>query len=372
MRKIFLLPLLIITFFLITVSSISAQELQQETEEVYRARIIKIINEETIEVEGTDVENISQEIVVKILNKDKEGDRVQFTNDYIKLDQGDVIFVNYLQTNDGQEIYSVAEPDRRGVLSIFAVIFVATFLLFAGWRGLRPLLSLVGVFVVIFTLLVPMLLSGAPPVLTSVLFSIVIMAIVMFVTHGFSPSTVAAYLGTTTTLIIASVLAQIAVTTANLSGFGTDAAIYLNINTDGALNLSGILLGSIIIGAIGVLDDIAITQTALTGELKLANPSLSRSELFTSAMRVGREHISALVNTLALAYAGASLPLLLLFSLSDLSPLLLINREIFAVEVVRTLVGSIGLIIAVPLTTWFAILLINKEDKTLEGHSHHH
>lgn len=359
------------TFALIPTYSL-AQELLGEKQELLRARVVRIVSEKDKTVEGTDVINISQDIIVQFLGGDKDGERVQFLNDYIELDEGEIIFVNFLETKEGDQLYSVAETDRRGVLLIFTSLFIATFLLFAGWRGLRPLLSLVAVFAVIFFLLVPMLLSGAPPVLVSMLFSILIMALVMFVTHGFAPSTFAAYLGTTTTLLVTTLLAQIAVSLASLSGYGDDAAIYLNLNTGGELNLSGILLGSIIIGTIGVLDDIAITQTAITAELKLANKELSTQELFTRAMRVGREHISALVNTLALAYAGASLPLLLLFSLSDISPLLLVNREIFAVEVIRTLVGSMGLILAVPLTTWFAILLIKKGDSVVEAHAHHH
>jgi len=363
-------------FALLLISSIPTvawgQELLAEEQGLYRARVIKILNETNGPVEGTDVITISQNIIVEFLGGEKEGERAQFNNDYIVLKEGDVIFVNYLITKEGDTLYSVAEPDRRGVLFLFTLLFVVTFLIFSGWKGLLPLISLASVFVVIFFLLVPMLLSGASPVLVSMLFSVVIMALVMFITHGFARSTLAAFLGTVLALFATTILAQIAVTLASLSGYGDEAAIYLNLNTGGTLNLSGILLGSIIIGAIGVLDDIAITQTALTAELKLANPRLSAKDLFGRAMRVGREHISALVNTLALAYAGASLPLLLLFSLSDISPVLLINREIFAVEIIRTLVGSMGLILAVPLSTWFALILINKEDKVMKAHAHHH
>jgi uncharacterized membrane protein len=353
-------------------SFLDAQELLVDEQGLYRARVLRIVDQSNGIVEGTDVINISQDIIVEFLAGEKQGERVQFINDYIELSEGDIIFVNYLVTKEGDTLYSVAETDRRGVLLLFTILFVITFLLFSGWKGIFPLISLASVFAVIFFLLVPLLLSGASPVLISMLFSVIIMALVMFITHGFAPSTLAAFFGTVTALFVTTILAQIAVTLASLSGYGDDAAIYLNLNTGGTLNLSGILLGSIIIGAIGVLDDIAITQTALTAELKLANPLLSSRELFSSAMRVGREHISALVNTLALAYAGASLPLLLLFSLSDISPLLLINREIFAVEIIRTLVGSIGLILAVPLSTWFALILINKEDSVMKAHSHHH
>jgi len=361
-------------FFLLATYPLSlvAQELiATETRELHRARVIKAEAPETARVEGIGVPGILQEVLVEIIEGERKGERIEFVNDFIEVAVGDIVFIDHLRTAEGDDFYSIAEHDRRGVLLFFTFLFVAVFLLIAGWRGIFPLISLAAVFAVIFFLLLPALLSGAPPVLVSIVFSIFIMALVMFITHGIRPSTIAAFLGTTTTLIIVAILAHIAVTAARFSGFADDAAIYLNLTTGGTLNIAGILLGSIIIGVIGVLDDIAITQTALTAELKLANPSLSRAELFRRAMRVGREHISALVNTLALAYAGAALPVLLFFSLSDVSPFVLINREIFAVEILRTAIGSMGLVFAVPLTTWFTLSFIKKKDKTIEEHARH-
>jgi uncharacterized membrane protein len=325
---------------------------------------------EAIVVEGIGIPGISQEVLVEIISGKRKGERVEFINDFIEVNVGDIVFINQLTTADGETIYSIAEHDRRGVLLLFTLLFIAVFLLVAGRKGILSLISLAAVLAVIFLFLLPALLSGASPVLVSVAFAVLIMALVMFITHGLTPSTFAAFLGATTTLIVVSILAHLAVTAARFSGFADDAALYLDLAMGGTLNIAGILLGSIIIGVIGVLDDITITQTALTAELKLANPSLSQKEIFQRAMRVGREHISALVNTLALAYTGAALPMLLFLSLSDVSPLILINREMLAVEILRTVIGSMGLVFAVPLTTWFALFFIKRKDKAMEDRAH--
>src|SRR5690606_14722809 len=161
-----------------------------------------------------------------------------------------------------------------------------------------------------------------------------------------------------------------------LSGYGSDASVYLTFATRGELDLAGLLLGSIIIGVLGVLDDISITQAAVVRELRAANRALSALELYRRAIKVGRDHVGSLVNTLALAYVGAALPLVLLFSISEAPLYFTLNQEMIAAELARILIGSIGLILAVPLTTalaawWFG----NREvDINTSGHyhSHHH
>lgn len=370
MRRLFFLSFLLGFFLLVAHPfSAAAQDIPtKETQETHRAQVLKVTTPERVVVEGIGVPGISQEILVEIIDGERKGERVQFINDFIEVNVGDIVFINHLKTTEGHERYSIAEHDRRGVLLFFTLLFIAAFLLVAGRRGVLSLVALAAVLAVIFLFLLPALLSGASPVLVSIVFALLIMALVMFITHGFAPSTFAAFLGAITTLIAVSILAHVAVTAARFSGFADDAAVYLDLATGGTLNIAGILLGSIIIGAIGVLDDITITQTALTTELKLANPSLSKAELFRRAMKVGREHISALVNTLALAYTGAALPVLLFLSLSDVSPLLLINREILAAEILRTVIGSLGLVFAVPLTTWFALFFIKRKDRAMEEH----
>ena len=161
-----------------------------------------------------------------------------------------------------------------------------------------------------------------------------------------------------------------------LTGFGADASVALNFATEGQLDFAGLLLGSIIIGMLGVLDDVAITQSSVVLQLKAANQALGSTELYRRAIIVGRDHVSSLVNTLAFAYVGAALPMVLLFSVSEASVLVTLNREIIAAELVRILVGSIGLIMAVPLTTalaawWFAGHIVDEQPLSSCGHHHH-
>jgi uncharacterized membrane protein len=170
---------------------------------------------------------------------------------------------------------------------------------------------------------------------------------------------------------LTGILAYLGVTLARLNGLASEEAFYLNLNTSGTLDFAGLLLGGIMIGVLGVLDDIAVTQAAVVSELYNSASHLSRKEIYKKALRVGKEHVGALVNTLALAYTGASLPLLLFFSMSDSSISSIINQEIFATEIIRTIVGSIGLILTVPITTFLAVYFL-KGYKGEAVHSHSH
>src|SRR5690606_32774822 len=175
-----------------------------------------------------------------------------------------------------------------------------------------------------------------------------------FGTHGFSPLSVIAFGGTIGAVLVTSVVAWWFVEMLRLTGYGSDASVYLTFATNGELDLVGLLLGSIIIGVLGVLDDISITQASVVRELKAANSALPAIELYRRAIKVGRDHVGSLVNTLALAYVGAALPLVLLFSTSDAPLFFTLNQEVVAAELARILIGSIGLILTVPLTTGLA------------------
>jgi uncharacterized membrane protein len=208
---------------------------------------------------------------------------------------------------------------------------------------------------------------------TSVLVAGVILALALFATHGFTARSVIAFLGTFGAVVLTGLIALIWVDLARFTGFGSDAAVYLNFSTAGTLDLSGLLLGAILIGILGVLDDVAVTQASVTIELARANRKLSSFELYRRALRVGRDHIGSLVNTLALAYVGVSLPLLLLFAHGEAAWGMALNQEIIAAELVRTLVGSIGLILAVPITTLIAVIWIRRFGISHEGsHGHSH
>lgn len=362
-----------IFYFLPTI--LNAQAIHNDLQGEWKAKVLEVVFEEEQIIPGTEVLTWYQELRVELLEGYKEGEEVIVKNDFHRLKKGDKFYVNYLITVNGDEFYVAGEPYRINVLLFFVALFFATILIFGRKDGIRSIISLMGSFLVLIFLMIPFLLNGYPPVPTIVVFSALMLASAMYITHGWNKVTHSAFLGTVITIVVVSILAKIGVEIGKLSGFASDEALYLNINSGGTLDLSGILLGSIIIGALGILDDIAITQAAAVRELFHLAPNSTRKEIYTKALRIGKEHVGALVNTLALAYAGASLPLLLLFSQSTIPTLTIINREIFATEIIRTVAGSIGLILAVPLATLIAVFLLKStrdEDTGEEIHSHAH
>lgn len=367
------ITLLIAIVILIAPLQSNAQEIIQDKIEILRAKVVEVLKQEVKDVPGTDVQSTYQTIVVEIIEGNRKGDIVTIENDFLVLEKGDKFFLRHLVDGvDGREMYTVRDVDRQNVIIGFIVLFALAVVAFSGKQGLRSLLSLVGSFVVIMYILVPSLLNGYPPVLMSILIATTILFLAIFLTHGFNRESVVAFAGTVTAVILTGILAYLGVELASLSGFASDEAVYLNFNTRGVLDFSGLLLGGIMIGVLGVLDDIAITQAAVVSELYSSAPELSKKEVYKKAIRVGKEHAGALVNTLALAYTGVSLPLLLLFSNSDSSMASIINQEIFATEIIRTTVGSIGLIMTVPITTLLAVYFLKNYKGKHSGHVHVH
>lgn len=372
-------PLRTLIFSVVLISGVffplpsNAQELIQDKVEIVKAKVVEVVSQEKKEVPGTDVQSIYQTIRAEILEGDKKGEVVTIENDYLVLEKGDKFFLRHsIDGMDGREMYSVRDIDRQGVILGFIILFAIVIIIFSGKQGVRSLISLAGSFFVILYVLVPSLLKGYPPVLTSIVIAAVILFLAIFLTHGFNRESTVAFAGTVMAVILTGVLAYLGVELASLSGFASDEAVYLNFNTRGMLDFAGLLLGGIMIGVLGVLDDIAITQAAVVSELYNSASHLSRKEIYMKAIRVGKEHVGALVNTLALAYTGASLPLLLLFSTSDSSMGSIINQEIFATEIIRTTVGSIGLILTVPITTLLAVYMLKGYKGKHHGHSHIH
>jgi len=375
MKKSFILFLLVIAVLgLIPVTS-GAQELHQDDQGLYRAEVVRVLEEGSREVPGTVVVTDYQLIEARFLEGPQAGEVVILDNDLLHLREGNKFFVYHMRTIDGQDLYTVAEPDRRGWMLALVLLFCASVLWLSGWQGVRALISLAASFFIIIYFLLPQILAGTSPVLVSAVVSIIILALAIYFTHGLNRESTAALLGTAIAITATAALAYLSVYLVHLTGFVGDEATYLNINTGGLLDFRGLLLGAIIIGVVGVLDDIAITQAATVSELHQSAPQLSRLEVYQKALRVGREHVGALVNTLVFAYTGAALPLLLLFSMSTTDPTLILNREVFATEIVRTIVGSMGLIMTVPLTTWIATWLLYgkiKPGRPKVGHHHGH
>jgi uncharacterized membrane protein len=256
--------------------------------------------------------------------------------------------------------YNIQDLERGRPLLLLAALFVGAVVAFGRWQGVRSLVGLGLSFVVIVGFVVPAILHGHSPVLVAVTGAMAIMLISLYLSHGTGPKTTAAVVGTALALSLTAALAIAFVAAASLTGLASEEALSANFAV-GGLSLRGLLLAGIIIGGLGVLDDVTMSQASLVTELHHANPTAGMAELVGGALRVGRDHIAATVNTLFLAYAGAALPALILFVTGQDSLGTVATTEIVAVEVVRALCGSVGLIAAVPLTTILAALVATEE-----------
>lgn len=349
----------ILLFFAATLPAQAQSELQPHTTTLMRAKVVEITQEEVRAIAGTDIQNSFQTIRAEILDGEQKGAVVTVENDYLNLEEGDVFYLSHTVEPFGGEYYNVNDPYRMPQLLFLTALFVLAVLLFGGIQGLRGLFSLIASFFFIFYLLLPGIMEGYSPLLITVAVSSLIIILGSYVTHGFTRTTSAAVVGMITTVMITGLLAFWSVKITRLSGFGSDEAVYLNLNAGGGLDVVGLLLSGIIIGLLGVLYDAAIGQAVSVDELTRIAPHVSRRTIYERAVRIGREHIGALVNTLALAYVGTALPLLLLFMQSgNATAAQIINTEIFATEIVRIMIGSIGLVLAVPITTLIAVWML--------------
>lgn len=348
-----------------------AQEIHDDYQGTWRGKVTEVLASEIKEIPGTDTEHLYQTIKAEVLDGPQKGKVITIENDYLELKKGDKFYFNYLVDINGTERYGITNIDRRSSLLLLVLIFVGVVILFGRWQGFRSLLALAGSFFAIFYILLPGLLHGWNPLLTSFLVASGILFVAIFFTHGFNRESLVAYSGTMIAVLLTGIFALFAVWMTSLSGFTGDESTYLNLGTKGALDFTGLLLGAIVIGILGVLDDIAVTQSAVVSELYDSNPNISKTEVYRRALRIGREHVGALVNTLVLAYTGASLPILLYFKLYDMNFDSVINLEIFATEIVRAIVGSIGLILTVPIVTLLAAIYL-KGYKSKHSHHHHH
>jgi uncharacterized membrane protein len=252
--------------------------------------------------------------------------------------------------------YIIEDLERGRPLLVLAALFVGAVVAFGRWQGVRSLIGLGLSFLVIIIFVIPAILRGHSPVLVAVTGAMAIMLISLYLSHGIGPKTTAAVVGTALALGLTAALSIAFVAAASLTGLVSEDAQYASFAV-GGLSLRGLLLAGIIIGGLGVLDDVTMSQASLVAELHHANPTAGMAGLVAGALRVGRDHIAATVNTLFLAYAGAALPLLILFVTGQDSLGTVATTEVVAVEVVRALCGSVGLIAAVPLTTVLAALV---------------
>jgi len=334
--------------------------------QVVEGEVVAILEEGEV-VLGDRVQTY-QRVEVEILEGPDRGRRVeiergrqQLLNDPRGLRVGDRLLVSFGAGPLGESTPFLWDVLRTRPLALLFGLFVGVTLLVSGWKGARSLLGLAISLAVILSFILPQILAGRDPVWVSVVGSAILLSTTLYLVHGWSVKTHAAVLGTLVALVLTALLAHVFLDVTRLTGFGSEEAMFLTQLSGADIQIRGLLLGGIIIGTLGVLDDLSISQSAAIQELRRADPRLAWRALFGRGMNIGRDHIAATVNTLVLAYVGASLPLLLLFLLSDQPVVHLISREMVAEEIVRTLVGSLGLIAAVPLTTALAAWLVLRQ-----------
>jgi len=335
--------------------------------ETVKAQVTAIIEEGEIDLGGT-IQKY-QIARVELLEGDYQGivmemdyGRRQVLSNNLYLQAGDNILVTIGSRPDGVLTVYFADFVRINSILWLTAIFAVTILAISRWKGLRSLVSMALSLMIIIGYIIPNILAGGDPLWVSISGSIVLLAVTLYLTYGWTLKTHAAVLSMVIVLLFTGMLAGIFVIITRLTGSGDENALFLLQMLNTQINLRGLLLGGMIIGALGVLDDLVTTQASAVFELHHANESLGFGQLFQSAMRIGQDHVAATVNTLVLAYAGASLPMLLMFSLGRGDYSTLVNFQFVAEEIVRTLVGSLGLIAAVPLTTAIAILFALRAD----------
>ncbi|MGH2786448.1 MAG: YibE/F family protein [Actinomycetota bacterium] len=305
-------------------------------------------------------------------------------------DEGDTVSFVYasgkgarsIEEGDGILLAKAAEPvqgapaaasdyyfidfQRTFPLVVLGLLFAGVVIALSRWRGLAALAGMAISLLVITNFLLPAILEGQSPLFAAIVAAAAIMFPALYLAHGVNVLTTTAVLGTLVALALTGLLSIIFVGATNFTGLASEEATFLQVSAD-QINLTGLLLGGIIIGTLGVLDDVTITQASAVWELHGANPAMGPRELYRSAVRIGRDHIASTVNTLVLAYVGASLPLMIVFSISNRPVAELLTTEVMAEEIVRTLVGSIGLVASVPVTTGLAAIAAGGVDRQVSS-----
>ncbi len=295
-------------------------------------------------------------VTVEILDGPDRGETVTLEvppEGYPEFQAGDRVALDRAGMADGELAYFITDFQRLPTLGLLLALFVAAVLVIGRWHGLRSLVGLALSLLIVVQFVVPAILAGQNPPLVALVGALAVMVVTLYLTHGINEMTTAAVVGTSGALTLTVGLGLFFISRGKVTGFASDEAALARFAVDG-LDLQGLVLAGLIIAALGVLDDVTISQSSTVFALHDTDRRLPWAALFARAMKVGRDHIASVVNTLFLAYAGASLALLVLFSTSGLPVMEVVNSEVLAAEIIKIVVGSLGLITAVPLTTALA------------------
>lgn len=360
--------LIIILSFLFSKSILAKTETQKAPQTTTRIEaVVTKVNTDTTIIEENGDKHPYQKLTLLGTSGDYKGKTINVENGKIDQDGivrykvGDKVVLSQTLDFQGKPFFTITDYVRRTPLYFLIAIFVGLTIIIGRLRGFTSLIGMAISFGIIFLFILPQISKSYDPVTVTIIASLFIIPITFYLSHGVNKKTTMAVIGTLISLIITGILANIFVDATHLTGFASEEAGFLDAMKNGAINMHALLLAGIIIGLLGVLDDITISQSAVVFQLKDASPKISFKEMYSRAMDVGRDHIASMANTLVLVYAGAALPLLLLFVNNPAPFSEVINYEIIAEEIVRTMTASIGLIIAVPITTFLtsAYLALN-------------
>lgn len=354
---------------LMPLASKAAPETEQNS--IFKARVSEIVDvtektrengstfkQQNLKLIGLEGDWLGKEIIYNGISD------IEVTNiNFYKV--GDKVLIDRQVDQSGENVFYIADFVRNGYLYLLFIIFIIVVLAVGKTKGLKALISLFLSFVVIIKFILPQILSGQDPFLISLIGGLIMLGAIIYITEGFKLKSHITIVSVLISLSITLLLSLLFTALTKLSGLAQEETMFLIGAGNIEINFQGLLLAGFIIGAIGVLDDIIVGQIEAVEQIKQANPALSVKKTFSLAYKIGNTHIGAIVNTLFLAYAGAALPLLLLFVLNQNSGLRfdqLINTEIISTEIVRTLVGSIGVIISMPIATWLAAVKLRAKN----------
>lgn len=337
-------------------------------EDTFKARIV---NMESGKCKNFDSESYAEsdddcvKLTLRPTSEDVEVETFEIlqnvTSDQVFESQGyresDYVFVQSMEAGEegSEEVeYSIVELNRSAGLIPLVILFLILVIVVGRVRGATSLVALGISIASIFGLLVPLVLHGEDPLLFGGLIAIGILFVSIYLSHGFNRKSTLALLGIAGSIVLTVFIALIFSSLVRITGFGSEEAFFLSQSSGVKIDMAKVFIASMILGTVGILDDVAVSQVNFIKGLKEQNPELGAKELFKKSLALGRDHIASMINTLFLVYAGASLPLVLLFQLNGVEFGQIIHYEQFAEEIVRTIVGSIGLILAVPITAFIA------------------
>lgn len=305
------------------------------------------------------------------------GDQYQPISEVQKKSVGDRVILTQQASDMTEPQMIISDAYRLPTVAWMTILFAMVVIFVGKFKGLLSLVGMFLSFVILVGFVIPQILHGANPIVVSLFGSFLIGSVTVYISHGYTSKSHIAIFSMMASLFTVAIISYIAVKTAGLFGLGSEEAYFLQVGETASLNLQGLLLGGIMLGALGVLDDVTVSQVSIVFQLRAAKRKIGFSELYSRSIEVGRDHVASLVNTLVLAYAGANMPLFLLFTLSDTVPTwVALNSELLVEEIVRTISGSIGLVLAVPLTTlvstWYALRLSDKQIDALDHSTHVH